>query len=328
MRRLLPIFVGVFLTSGVWLPDSQAQGLPTYEDFRQVDRVRRMTGQLQTAELLRVTQIDSGLIERVAQQATNDYQAIWGAAELIGNWPAKHRLFESALTSSGTNLEVALRYACAAAANRDSDTAFPLLHLVEKDDSANIIPWFVEMKLLSTSEPKGLADLKPPPSWAIRYHDYAADAARARIHTLEAGGYSPYAARRLGFMPDTPVLTMARDCAEKPIEKAGVPLLLTVAHAMEDRPLYLVTELVGQSLERATIRVGAKDQTSPEVSLRSVELDQRRDEIKALLSAVERNIVDIATESEMIQYFNNVLSIGEEAAMRRLAETVQRHPLP
>ena len=68
--------------------------------------------------------------------------------------------------------------------------------------------------------------------------------------------------------------------------------------------------------------------TSGEVSLRSVELDRRRDDIKALLSAVERNIVDVATESEMVQYFNDVLSLGEELAMRRLAATVQHRPLP
>jgi len=47
-----------------------------------------------------------------------------------------------------------------------------------------------------------------------------------------------------------------------------------------------------------------------------------------MLLAMERNVVDVATESEMIQYFNNVLAMGEETAMRRLAETVQRRPLP
>jgi hypothetical protein len=327
MRRLLPIFAVLLLTSDFWVLNSGAQSFPTYEDFRRVDRLRRMTGQLQTAELLKVTEINRGLIERVARQATNDYQAVWGAAELIGGWQTKRSLFESALASSGTNLEVALRYACVAAVNNDSATALSLLRIVEKDDSANIVPWFVELKLL-LAQKKALTDLGAPPSWAIRYRDYAADAARARIHALEAAGYSPYAARRLGFMPDTPVLAMARECAEKPIEKPTLPLLLTVAHAMQDRPAYLVTELVGQTLERAAIGVGAAGQTSAEVSVRSIELDRRRDEIKALLFAVERNVVDVATESEMVQYFNDVLSLGEELAMRRLAATIQRHPLP
>lgn len=299
------------------------QHLPTYEDFRRVDRMRRMTGQLQNAELLTLTQIDRGLVERMAKQGTNDYQLVWGAAELIGNWQTKRALFESALTASGTNLEVALRYACEAASNHEPATALPLLHAVEKGDTANIVPWFVELNLLMAQD-KGMADLKTVPSWAIRYHDYAAEAARARIHTLEAAGYSPYSARRLGFMPDMPVLVMARNCADKRIDQATVPLLLTVAHAMQDRPIYLVTELVGQSLERAAIQMGLESQTSAEVSLRTVELERRRDEIKGLLAAVGDKIVDVATEPEMVGYFDNVLSLGEELAMRRLAETVQR----
>lgn len=286
-----------------------------------------MTGQLQTAELLKVTQINRGLIERVARQATNDYQAVWGAAELRSDWPARRALFEAALTASETNLEVALRYACAAAENRDSETAVPLLHIVEEGDSANIVPWFVESQLL-LAQPKGLRDLKAPPSWAVRYRDYAADAARARIHTLEAAGYSPYAARRLGFMPDAPVLAMARECSQKLIEKPAVPLLLAVAHAMQDRPVYLVTELVGQTLERAVIGAGVAGQTGAELSLRSVELDRRRDEIRSLLATMEREVVDVATEAEMVQYFNNVLSQGEETAMRRLAEAVPGHSQP
>jgi hypothetical protein len=287
-----------------------------------------MTGQFQTAELLRLTQVDPGLIQKVAQQATNDYQVVWGAAELIDNWPIKRTLFASALTLSRTNLEVALRYACAAAQNDDAETARSLLRVAEKEDSANIVPWFVELQLLR-AQTNGLPDLKRPPSWAIRYRDYAANAARARIRALEAAGYSPYASRRLGFMPDTPVLAMARECAGKPIEKAAAPLLLTMARAMQDRPVYLVTELVGQSLERAAAGADIDEPSNPGTSRRSAELDRRRDEIKALVSAVERNIVDLATESEMIRYFDNVLSLGEEVAMHRLAQTVRGgQPLP
>jgi hypothetical protein len=287
-----------------------------------------MTGQLQTAELLKLTQIDRALVERVAKQGTNDYQLIWGAAELIGDWPAKRALFESALAASGTNLDIALRYACEAAVNHEPAIALPLLHAVEKDDTANIVPWFVELNLL-LAQNKGMADLKSVPSWAVRFHDYAAEAARARIHTLEAAGYSPYSARRLGFMPDTPVLAMARDCVERKMDKATVPLLLAVAHAMQDRPFFLVTELVGQSLERAAIQVGVEGQTSAEVSLRIVELERRRDEIKGLLAGVGDKVVDVATEPEMVEYFDNVLSLGEELAMHRLAEAVQGgHPSP
>jgi hypothetical protein len=283
---------------------------------------------LETAELLSLTQIDRARIEHVAQQATNDYRLAWGAAELIADWPTKHALFELALAASGTNVDTELRYACAAA-NHDPATALPLLRDVEKADTANIVPWFVEFNVL-LAQNKGLTDWKPPASWAIRYRDYAAEAARARIHTLEAAGYSPYSARRLGFMPDTPVLTMARDCAEKRLDKASVPLLLTVAHAMQDRPVYLVTELVGQSLERGVILAGADNQTnsvpgatSAEVSLRMVKLERRRDEIKSLISTVGTRVVDMATEPEMIEYFDNVLALGEEQAMNRLAEAVQ-----
>ena len=289
--------------------------------------MRRTTSQLQTTELLKLTQIDRALIERVAKQGTNDYQLIWGAAELIGDWPTKRALFVSALAASGTNLDIALRYACEAAVNHDPATALPLLHAVEKGDTANIVPWFVELNLLLAQD-KGVADLKVP-SWAIRYHDYATEAARARIHTLEVAGYSRYSARRLGFMPDTPVLAMARDCAEGKIDKATAPFLLAVARAMQDRPFYLLTELVGQSLERAAIQVGVDEQPSAEVSLRMVELGRRRDQIKGLVSAVGDKIVDIATEPEMVEYFDNVLSLGEELAMHHLAEAVQSgHPSP
>jgi hypothetical protein len=284
---------------------------------------------LETAELLKLTQIDRATIERVAQQGTNDYRLAWGAAELIADWPTKRSLFESALAASRTNVDVELRYACAAAANHDPPTALPLLRAVEKADTANIVPWFVELNVL-LAQNRGLTDWKMPPSWAIRYRDYAAEAARARIQTLEAVGYSPYSARRLGFMPDMPVLAMARDCAEKRLDKASAPMLLIVGHAMQDRPMYLVSELVGQTLERAAIQVGVENETnsvsggtSAEVSLRMVELERRRDEIKSLVSAIGTRVVDVATEAEMIEYFDNVLALGEELAMKRLAETVQ-----
>jgi len=328
MRRVFPALVAFLLAPEFWLLSSQAGDLPTFEDFRRVDGMRRVTGQLETADLLSLTRIDRARIEHVAQQGTNDYRLAWGAAELIADWPTKHALFESALAASGTNVEIELRYACAAA-NQDPATALPLLRAVEKADTANIVPWFVEFNVL-LAQNKGLRGWKTPPSWAIRYHDYAAEAARARIHTLETAGYSPYSARRLGFMPDTPVLAMARDCAERRLDKASVPLLLTVARGMQDRPVYLVTELVGLSLEGAAIQSRPDNQTnsvpgetSAEVSLRMIELESRRDQIKSLVSTVGARVVDMATEAEMIEYFDNVLGLGEELAMKRLAEAVQ-----
>ncbi|HTS19805.1 MAG TPA: hypothetical protein VMP11_19670 [Verrucomicrobiae bacterium] len=330
MRNQLPVIAVVCVVVALFMcPIASAQQLPTFEDFRRVDQMRRTTGQLETADLLKLTRIDRLTIDRLAQQGTNDYQLIWGAAELISDWPTKHALFQSALAASRTNLEIELRYACAAAAHNDFATALPLLHAVEKGDSANIVPWFVEFTILK-SQNHGLTGWKMAPSWAIRYHDYSSSAARARIHALEAAGYSPYSARRIGFMPDTPVLVMVRNCVEERIEKTAAPLLSRVANAMQDRPTYLVTELVGQSLERALIQASEDEQTDSthsgtgaDESFRLVQLERRRDEIKSLLSSVSANIVDLATEAEMIEYFNNVLALGEELAMKRLADTVQ-----
>jgi len=311
----------------VFAPAGSAQGLPTYEDFRRVDRMRRMTGQLQTAELMKVMQIDRRLIQRTAAQATNDFQVVWGAAELIGDWPIKRELFESALAASGSNVMVALRYACAAAQKRDEDTALPLLHLVEKSDEGNAVPWLVELRLLQWDS-KDFAELKLPAARMIHYRDYAVEAARARIKLLEAAGYSPYAARRLGFAPETPVLGMARELTEKPVEKVAAPFLLEVARAMQERPMYLLTELVGQTLERAVTATGVEGHTGAEANMRAIELDHRRDELKTLVSSVERNVVEMATEVEMVHYFDDVLNLGEEVAMRRLATKVQGKPLP
>lgn len=92
--------------------------------------------------------------------------------------------------------------------------------------------------------------------------------------------------------------------------------------------MYLLTELVGETLERAATAVGVDGQTGVEVSMRGVEVDRRREEIKALVSTVERNDVDVATETEMVQYFNDVLNLGEEVAMRRLAGKMGGKPLP
>ena len=97
---------------------------------------------------------------------------------------------------------------------------------------------------------------------------------------------------------------------------------------MQERPMYLLTELVGETLERAATAAGVEGQTGAEVSMRNVELDSRREEIKALVTAVERNAVEVATETEMVQYFNDVLNLGEEVAMRRLAGKVGGKPVP
>jgi len=320
MAKSRLLFLGVLL-SILNLPSSIvcAQSLPTFDDFRRVDRLHLAAGAFQTQDLFKPPQLNYGLIQNAARQATNDYQIVWGAAELIGDWPTKHALFDSALTMSRTNLEVALRYACAAAGNQDLNTALPLLHLAEKQDPANIVPWFVEWYAVRVQLNR-LADVRLPTGDSVHYQDYAANAARVRIRTLEAAGYSAYSARRIGFVPDMPVLTMARDWIGRPIEIAVAPTLLTMARAMQENRIYLVTEMVGQSLELAALAAGASDPTRNPAKPRSAVLFQRRNEIQALLSSMERSIVDLATESELIHYFDNVLALGEEAAIRRLSQ--------
>lgn len=299
-----------------------AASLPTFEDFRRVDRVRRFTGQLHTAELLEVTHVDPVLIIRTAQQKPDDPKALWAAAELLADWPRKRALFESARQASGTNVNmmIQLRYACAAAQNRDFDTALSLLRDCQKRDPGNLVPWLGELWVLR--QQKQPIPALQPASWAA-FRDGAAEAAHARIRLLEAAGYSAYSARRLGFMPDVFVVSMARDLSPPPVNTNAAPVLLAVAKSMQESPTFLLTEFVGQTLERGVLASRPDAQTSPQVSYRMMELDKRREELKALLTDLERNTVDVATESEMTQYFDNVLTIGEEAAMKRLAESVR-----
>src|SRR5436309_12719749 len=105
-----------------------AASLPTFEDFRRIDRTRRMTGQLQTAELLNVSRIDADLIVRTAQRNAGDARQLWGAAELLVDWPSKRALFEAALLVGGTNAAVATRLACVAAKHGDANVALQWLH--------------------------------------------------------------------------------------------------------------------------------------------------------------------------------------------------------
>ncbi len=80
-----------------------------------------------------------------------------------------------------------LRYACAAAQQKEEDVAFPLLHFAEKNDEGNAVPWLVDLRLLEWDS-KEFADLKAPTSGTMCFRDYAVEAARARIRLLEAAG--------------------------------------------------------------------------------------------------------------------------------------------
>src|SRR2546428_6767574 len=100
-----------------------AAALPGFEDFRRIDRTRRLTGQMLTAELLQVSQMDAGLILRTTQQHPDDPKILWGAAELLVDWSRRRTLYELALERSGTNAGMAVRFACAAAQQHDYDVA-------------------------------------------------------------------------------------------------------------------------------------------------------------------------------------------------------------
>ena len=299
-----------------------ATSLPTFHDFRRVDRTRRLTGQLQTAELLSVSQIDSGLIKHTAREHADDATVQWGAAELLVDWAGKREMFESALRLGGTNTPVALRYACAAAKAHKFDIAVTWLRHCQEKDADNAVPWLAELWILRQQK-QPLKPSKPAETWTTHFRDYSVEASRARIKLLEAAGYSAYSARRLGFSPDSAVLMMARDMGKPPFEDDALPILKATAKAMQENPPFLVTELVGQTLERLLLANRKDAATSVEVRFRVVEMDERREAIKQLLGDMERNTVDLATESEMVKYFDDVLTLGEEAAMKKLAEAVR-----
>lgn len=300
---------------------ASAQRLPTFDDFRRVDRTRRLTGQLHTAELLEVMRIDSALILRTTQQNTNDVKLLWGAAELIPDWPHKRALYEATMRAGLSNDAVTVRFACAAAQHRDFVLARATMRLSQRPEETNILPWLCEL-WMRQQEKRATDDLNPP-GWTSDFHDFSAEAARERIRVLEAAGYSPYAARRLGFMPDMFALNIARDLGQPPVDTNAAPVLLRAARGMQQRAPFLLVEMVGQTLERGVLASRPDADRSSEVRVRNAEIEQRREELRQLLADVEHNAVDFATETEMVRYFDDVLAVGEENAMHRLADSVR-----
>ena len=303
-----------------------AATLPGFEDFRRIDQTRQLTGQRLTAESMGASQVDAALILRTAQQHPGDPKMLWGAAELLTDWPQRRTLFASALATTGTNTGIAVRFACAAAKQGDAAVAFAWLRYCQKRDDDNTAPWLAELWLLRAQE-QPMVLTNSPPMWTTEFRDYSVEASRARIRLLEAAGYSPYAARRLGFSPDSPALTMARELTQPPLNEATVLLLRETSHALQRRPQFVLSELIGQTIERTLImmRPDADDNTA--VRYRGEQLDKRRDQLTALVRDVERNTVDFATEAQMVQYFDDVLDKGEQAAMKRLAESVRYKPV-
>lgn len=325
MRRVPQLrSLGLVLALAPLLAHGETDRLPGFEDFRRIDRIRRLTGQLQTAELLAVTQIDANRLMTTARSVPDDWQALWGAAELLVEWPNKQIFFEAALASSRTNHAIATRYALFATANRDMETARRWLAFCRQRESDNIVPWLAELWLLTRPvagrppSDEELAKLQPA-LWTTMFRDHAHAAARARIRLLELTGYSPYAARRLGFMPETPAVQFARDLALNiPAHPNARNVLEKTARALQAAAPFLLYEFVGQTLEIALVNSATDSAEIAATRFRAAELDNRREELKQLLATVEQNVIDLATETEMIRYFDHVLTFGEEQALRRL----------
>ena len=295
-----------------------AEPLPTFDDFRRIDRMRRLTGQLQSSELLKVTHMEPALILGAIASQTNVTELALGAAELLGDWAQRRTLYETALRTSSNSLPVAVRFACAAAKQGETELALHWAKYCQEKDSDNTVPWLTELWVrLQRKQPRQFA--QNPPNWVANYRDYTTEACRARIRVLELAGYSAYSARRLGFRADSDALVMARDLCQPPVDEINRRLLKDSGEALQRRRQFLLSELVGQTLERSATAYSGDAANSIEVQSRNDEMETRRDRLKQRLQEIERNIVDFATESQMVQYFDDALALTEEEAMRRLA---------
>jgi len=327
MMRQLFLGCSLLVVAGGMTARAAAGTLPTFDDFRRIDRERRLTGQLQTDELIKVTQVDPRLMVKTAQLHPDDPRIIWGAAELITDWPAKRILFETALEEDHTNVAVALHYATAAVQHSDFTVAREWLGYCELNDSDNTAPWLVEQWVLRQLHlnPKPAHE---PEARTSDFRDYSVEATRARTKTLEAAGYSAYSARRLGMKADSAALSMARDLIKPPIPDVARPLLKDAARSMQEHGTFLLDEFVGQTIEGALLSLRPDASTSVTVRYRFMEMEDRRQALQDLLAQVEHGTVDFTTEAQMVQYFDNVLNEGEETAMKDLMTTVRRQTPP
>lgn len=283
-----------------------AAGLPGFDEFRRADRDRRQSGNWQTEESAQLTRVDQAAVLALATNRLHDAVIQWGVAELLNDWTNRQARYEAALLASGTNAAIELRYACAAAQQGERKLALALARDCQTAEPSNAVPWLLESWLRK--------ETVRPPARAVVYADAAGNAAQARIQVLEALGYSKYAARRIGYQPTLFVPPMIRELAARP---AGMETWLRqVAQAMQRSPTFLVTELVGQSVE-GMLGVEAE---------RAAELKVRREELTDLARSVGATIVDQATEGELVRYFDDMLSRGEEEALRRLKQTVVPAP--
>jgi hypothetical protein len=222
------------------------------------------------------------------------------------------------LETGGTSAVVALRFACASAIKRDYPIALRWFRYCQTNDAGNLVPWLGELWVLRQQGDS--PDTFHPPERVMEYRDYGVPAAHARVRVLEKAGYTPYAARRITLMQNTFVELMVQDLSRDSGVQPVAPFLVKAARAMQRRPTFLLTEFVGQSLERAALP--SVDEVEREKQLE--ELDARRGELKQLVAVTERRVGDLATEASMVRYYDNVLLLGEETAMKQLATDVRR----
>jgi hypothetical protein len=296
-----------------------AATLPGFSEFQRIDRARRQTGQTTTDDLLRASTVDPALILTTTEGRPD---LCWGAAELLKDWPKRRAMYERALAATDTNTDILVRFACAAARQEDPE-ALALLREAQKRDSDNAAPWVAELWWLRQHD-RPMVLPNAPAVWTANFRDYSVEASRARIRLLEVVGYSPYAARRLGISADSPALAMARELARPPVNQATALLLMQTARALQQPPSFILSELIGQTIERTLLFT----EHDPSYEYRSAELEKRREELTTLVADVERNVIDLATETQMVEYYNHELDKGEESAMKKLAETVRGKPSP
>ena len=320
-----PLLIGLDSSSSALDPVS-AEPLPTFADFRQMDQTRRLTGQLQTAELLKIMRLDPALIADVVRRGTNDAQLAWGAAELLTEWPVRRALFETVLAAVSNRAPVALRYACAAARQGEYDNALKLARFCQAHDGDNTVPWLVELWILAQRK-TGQHLERNPPLWTTNYRDYTVEACEARIRVLELAGYSAYAARRIGFKAESDALLIARELCKPPFDEATKQLLRSSGESLQQTRQFLLGELVGQTLERTMLALQPDADRNGAVTARLEVIGNRRERLRQRLANIERNTVDYATEAQMVQYFDDVLTLGEEAAMQKLIGSV-KSPVP
>ena len=142
-----------------------------------------------------LTRVNPKLIARVATENSSDPEILLGVAELLGgDWPV-------AFEASGTNVVVALRFACASAIKHDYPTALRWFRFCQTNDTGNLVPWLGELWVLR--QQGEMPGAFRPPERVTEYRDYTIPAARARVRVLEKAAYTPYASRRIALMQNT-----------------------------------------------------------------------------------------------------------------------------